>query len=139
MNKVFLIGNLTKNPELTNTGSGIPVCRFTLAVSRRFSNSDGVRDTDFLPVVVWRTQAEHCNKYLKKAVKRPYPDRFRPAVTTLPTEAADTSPKSLPTRFSSSAPRPKTNPPRTTACSTTLKPLTKICPSDFRPYIGLNN
>ena len=61
MNKVFLIGNLTKNPELTNTGSGIPVCRFTLAVSRRFSNSDGVRDTDFLPVVVWRTQAEHCN------------------------------------------------------------------------------
>ena len=53
MNKVFLIGNLTKNPELTNTGSGIPVCRFTLAVSRRFSNSDGVRDTDFLPVVVW--------------------------------------------------------------------------------------
>ena len=49
MNKVFLIGNLTKNPELTNTGSGIPVCRFTLAVSRRFSNSDGVRDTEFLP------------------------------------------------------------------------------------------
>ena len=69
MNKVFLIGNLTKNPELTNTGSGIPVCRFTLAVSRRFSNSDGVRDTDFLPVVVWRTQAEHCNKYLKKGSK----------------------------------------------------------------------
>ena len=44
-------------------------CRFTLAVSRRFSNSDGVRDTDFLPVVVWRTQAEHCNKYLKKGSK----------------------------------------------------------------------
>lgn len=69
MNKVFLIGNLTKNPELNNTGSGIPVCKFTLAVSRRFSNGDGVRETDFLPVIVWRAQAEHCNKYLKKGSK----------------------------------------------------------------------
>lgn len=69
MNKVFLIGNLTKNPELTNTGSGIPVCKFTLAVSRRFSNSDGVRETDFLPIIVWRAQAENCNKYLKKGSK----------------------------------------------------------------------
>lgn len=66
MNKVFLIGNLTKNPELNTTGSGIAVCKFTLAVSRKYSNSDGVRETDFLPVIVWRTQAEHCNKYLKK-------------------------------------------------------------------------
>lgn len=69
MNKVFLIGNLTKNPELTSTGSGIPVCKFTLAVSRRFSNSEGVRETDFLPIIVWRAQAEHCNKYLKKGSK----------------------------------------------------------------------
>ena len=69
MNKVFLIGNLTKNPELNNTGSGISVCKFTLAVSRRFSNGDGVRETDFLPVIVWRAQAEHCNKYLKKGSK----------------------------------------------------------------------
>lgn len=69
MNKVFLIGNLTKNPELNNTGSGIPVCKFTLAVSRRFSNSDGVRETDFLPIIVWRAQAEHCSKYLKKGSK----------------------------------------------------------------------
>jgi single-strand DNA-binding protein len=69
MNKVFLIGNLTKNPELSTTGSGISVCKFTLAVSRRFSNKDGVRDTDFLPVIVWREQADHCNKYLKKGSK----------------------------------------------------------------------
>lgn len=69
MNKVFLIGNLTKDPELNNTGSGISVCKFTLAVSRRFSNSDGVRETDFLPIIVWRTQAEHCKKYLKKGSK----------------------------------------------------------------------
>jgi single-strand DNA-binding protein len=69
MNKVFLIGNLTKNPELSTTGSGISVCKFTLAVSRRFSNKDGVRDTDVLPVFVWREQADPCNKYLKKGSK----------------------------------------------------------------------
>lgn len=69
MNKVFLIGNLTKNPELTSTGSGISVCKFTLAVSRRFSNRDGVRETDFLPIIVWREQADNCNRYLKKGSK----------------------------------------------------------------------
>ncbi len=65
MNKVFLIGNLTKDPELTQTNSGIKFCRFTLAVSRNYSK-DGKRETDFLPVVVWRTQAENCARYLKK-------------------------------------------------------------------------
>ena len=65
MNKVFLIGNLTKDPELASTSSGIKFCRFTLAVSRSYSK-DGKRDTDFLPVVVWRAQAENCARYLKK-------------------------------------------------------------------------
>ena len=65
MNKVFLIGNLTKDPELSNTNSGIPVCKFTLAVSRRFGNTE----TDFLPVIVWRGQAENCGKFLKKGSK----------------------------------------------------------------------
>lgn len=65
MNKVFLIGNLTKDPELTQTTSGIKFCRFTLAVSRNYAK-DGKRETDFLPVVVWRTQAENCARYLKK-------------------------------------------------------------------------
>lgn len=65
MNKVFLIGNLTKDPELTSTSSGIKYCRFTLAVSRNYSK-DGRRDTDFLPIVVWRAQAENCARYLKK-------------------------------------------------------------------------
>lgn len=69
MNKVFLIGNLTKNPELSTTGNGISVCKFTLAISRRFSNRDGVKETDFLPIIVWREQADHCNKYLKKGSK----------------------------------------------------------------------
>ena len=47
MNKVTLIGNLTKDPELSTTNSGISVCRFTIAVGRRFSNSGGERETDF--------------------------------------------------------------------------------------------
>ena len=73
MNKVFLIGNLTKDPELSSTASGIKFCRFTLAVSRSYSK-DGKRETDFLPVVVWRAQADKCARYLKKgsrAAKHP--------------------------------------------------------------------
>lgn len=65
MNKVFLIGNLTRDPELSSTSSGIKFCRFTLAVSRSYSK-DGKRETDFLPVVVWRAQADNCARYLKK-------------------------------------------------------------------------
>lgn len=68
MNKVIIIGNLTKDPELSSTNNGIMYCKFTLAVSRNYSK-DGKRETDFLPVVVWRTQAENCNKYLKKGSK----------------------------------------------------------------------
>ena len=66
MNKVFLIGNLTKDPELSSTASGIKFCRFTLAVSRSYAAKDGKRETDFLQVVVWRNQADNCARYLKK-------------------------------------------------------------------------
>ncbi len=69
MNKVILIGNLTRDPELTTTTSGISVCRFTLAVSRRFTNSEGERETDFINVVVWRNAAENCHKFLRKGSK----------------------------------------------------------------------
>ncbi|MDD4110531.1 MAG: single-stranded DNA-binding protein [Clostridia bacterium] len=69
MNKVILVGNLTKDPELTTTNNGIAVCRFTLAVSRRFIGANGEREADFLNIVVWRAQAENCNKYLKKGSK----------------------------------------------------------------------
>lgn len=66
MNKAMLIGNLTRDPDLRTTPSGTSVCNFTLAVSRRFSNQQGEREADFIPVVVWRTQAENCAKYLRK-------------------------------------------------------------------------
>lgn len=68
MNKVFLIGNLTKDPELSSTNNGVKFCRFTLAVSRNYAK-DGKRETDFLPIVVWRAQADNCARYLKKGSK----------------------------------------------------------------------
>ena len=48
MNKVFLIGNLTRDPELTETPSGVAVCHFAIAVNRNYSSQDGERQTDFL-------------------------------------------------------------------------------------------
>lgn len=57
---------MTKDPELRKTSSDVSVCTFTIACSRRFKNSSGEREADFLPIVVWRTQAENCYRYLKK-------------------------------------------------------------------------
>ena len=69
MNKVILVGNLTRDPELTETPSGVPVCRFAIAVSRDYANADGTRETDFFNITVWRGRAENCGKYLKKGNK----------------------------------------------------------------------
>lgn len=69
MNKVFLIGNLTRDPEMGETSSGIAYCRLGIAVNRPYSSSDGERATDFFNVTVWRTQAENCGRYLKKGSK----------------------------------------------------------------------
>ncbi len=69
MNKVILVGNLTRDPELTETPSGVPVCRFAIAVSRDYANAEGNRETDFFNITVWRGRAENCGKYLKKGNK----------------------------------------------------------------------
>ena len=69
MNKVILIGNLTKDPEISTTTTGVSVCRFTLAISRKYANADGERETDFINIVVWRTLADNCHKFLKKGSK----------------------------------------------------------------------
>ncbi len=69
MNKVFLIGNLTRDPELSTTPSGVAVCRFSIAVSRDYAGADGSRETDFFNVTVWRGRGENCGKYLKKGNK----------------------------------------------------------------------
>lgn len=69
MNKVILIGNLTRDPELVTTNNGISLCRFSIAVQRRFSSNDGEREVDFFNIVVWRGNADNCYKYLKKGSK----------------------------------------------------------------------
>ncbi len=69
MNKVILVGNLTRDPELITTNNGISLCRFSLAVQRRFAGENGEREADFINIVVWRGQADNCYKYLKKGSK----------------------------------------------------------------------
>ena len=69
MNRIWLIGNLTRDPELSETNSGISVCRFSIAVQRRFSSNDGERQTDFFNVTAWRGVAENVAKYCKKGNK----------------------------------------------------------------------
>lgn len=69
MNKVFLIGNLTRDPELSQTPTGVSVCRMSIAVGRRFSNAEGGRETYFFNVTAWRGNAENCAKFLKKGNK----------------------------------------------------------------------
>lgn len=69
MNKVNLIGNLTRDPELTETASGTAVCRFSIAVGRNYSNGNGERETDFFNCTAWRTLAESIARYCKKGNK----------------------------------------------------------------------
>ena len=64
MNKVVLIGRLTRDPELRYTGNNTAVASFTLAVNRPFSNQQGEREADFINIVVWRKQAENVKNYL---------------------------------------------------------------------------
>lgn len=66
-NKVFLIGRLTRDPELRYTSAGVPVARFTVAVSRPQRKDSGVNpEADFIRVAAWRKLAEICGEYLKK-------------------------------------------------------------------------
>ncbi len=66
MNKVLLVGRLTRDPELRTTQSGIAVARFTLAVNQNFTNRNGERGTDFINCVVWERQATNIAKYCQK-------------------------------------------------------------------------
>lgn len=66
MNKVFLIGRLTRDPELRYTPSNVAVATFSLAVNRNFTNQAGEREADFINIVVWRKQAENVKNYLSQ-------------------------------------------------------------------------
>ena len=69
MNKAILIGNLTKDPEVRTTPSGVTVCTFSIAVNRRGTNQAGERIADFFNIVAWRQLGELCGKYLAKGRK----------------------------------------------------------------------
>ena len=69
MNKVFLIGNLTRDPELTETASGVSVCHFTIAVKRSYTTGDGERETDFLNCTAWRGLADSVARFCTKGSK----------------------------------------------------------------------
>jgi single-strand DNA-binding protein len=68
LNSVQLVGRLTRDPELRFTTKGAPVCRFDLAVNRRYKDNTGEwkDDTSFIPVVVWREAGQRCGEKLKK-------------------------------------------------------------------------
>jgi len=68
LNRVFLIGNLTKDPELRYTSTGVPVANLRLAVNRKYKDKSGElkEDTCFVTVTAWDKQAEICNQYLQK-------------------------------------------------------------------------
>lgn len=68
MNRVFLMGNLTRDPELRQTSGGKPVCDLGLAISERRRNAAGetIETTCFVDIVVWEKLAQNCGQYLKK-------------------------------------------------------------------------
>ena len=66
LNNVVLVGRLTKDVELRYSQNGVAIASFTLAVDRPFTNQQGEKEVDFIPVVVWRKQAENCANYIGK-------------------------------------------------------------------------
>ena len=66
LNKIILMGRLTRDPELRRTGSGTAVTSFSLAVERDFKSQSGEKETDFIDVVAWRSTAEFVSKYFTK-------------------------------------------------------------------------
>jgi single-strand DNA-binding protein len=69
MNKLTIIGNLTRDPELRTTSTGLNVCTFTVAVNRRRSGNSNQPEADFFRVSAWRQLGENCQRYLAKGRK----------------------------------------------------------------------
>lgn len=89
-NKVFLIGNLTRDPELRYTPSGIPVARFAIAVNRvrrKDAGGENSQDVDFINIVAWRRLAEICGEFLKKG--RPVAIEGRLQIRSYETKAGE--------------------------------------------------
>jgi len=69
MNKIMLIGNLTRDPETRSTPTGITVCTFDIAVTRRFASQNGEKQTDYFRINAWRQLGDACSRYLTKGKK----------------------------------------------------------------------
>lgn len=69
MNKIILIGNLTRDPESTVTKNGTNCCRFTIAVNRNYSDADGNREVDFINIIAWRSLSDRVVRYCHKGSK----------------------------------------------------------------------
>ena len=132
MNKVFLIGNLTRDPELRETPSGVPMCRFAIAVTRPFSSQDGERQTDFFECTAWRGLGETIARFTKKGNKvaivghiqiRNYEDNQgakRTAVDVIVQDCEFLTPKDNSNGFDDVAEMPRTSAPKKRA---TLQPM----------------
>ena len=66
MNKVFIIGRVTRTPELRFNNANVPYTRFSIAVNRNYTNAQGQREADFINIVAWRKQAENVCNFLNK-------------------------------------------------------------------------
>ena len=124
MNKVFLIGNLTRDPELSETNSGVSVCHFGLAVNRGYSSQEAERQVDFFNVTAWRGTADSVARFCKKGSKvavtgsiqiRNYEDNAgqkRTAVDIIANEVEFLTTKNAASDddFASAAPAPKKKP-----------------------------
>ncbi len=89
LNKVFLIGNLTANPELQYTSNGTARTRFRIAVNRQYKDSSGQlqEEATFIPIITWGTQAENCANYLSKGRSVAVEGRLR--IDTFETQEGD--------------------------------------------------
>ncbi len=124
MNKVFLIGNLTRDPELRETPSGVAMCRFAIAVQRPYSSQDGERQTDFFECTAWRGLGETISRFTKKGNKvavsgsiqiRNYEDNQgarRTAVDIIVQDCEFLTPKSASDSFDDVSEAPRASAPR---------------------------
>lgn len=111
MNRVILIGNLTRDPERRTTRSGVTTCSFTLAVERDHKDKDGNRVTDYITVIAWRNTADLCCRYLTKGRQAAVIGSWHNAATRTRMETSARSPSASRTTCNSSGARAGTTPP----------------------------
>ena len=115
LNKIFIMGRLTRDPELRRTQSGTAVTSFSLAVDRDFKSQSGEKETDFIDVVAWRSTAEFVAKYFTKGRMAVVEGRLQ-IREWLPTTSISATPSgtALPPAAASPLLRPMAHPPAAT-------------------------